>query len=247
MSAPVLSAESAAAIRAASAGGRGLNEVAAKALLAELGVPVSRPRLVTGTEDAVRAARETGYPVALKVVSAQILHKSDAGCVVLDVADDERVRSAVTEIHANASRAFPGATVDGIAVEAMARPGLEVFVGLQRDPTFGPAVLFGLGGTLVELLDDVALRVLPVTRSDAAEMLEEIKGARLLRGFRGHPARDAEAVIDVLLATAKLAEIPEIESADLNPVIVREAGHGATVVDAAIVLGDGTEAARADD
>jgi succinyl-CoA synthetase beta subunit len=245
VSAPVLSLESAAAIRAASDGARSLNEVEAKALLAELGMPVSRPQLVTDAEAAVRAARKIGYPVVLKIVSAQILHKSDAGCVILDVADDEQVRSAVTAITASASSAVPDATIDGIAVEAMARAGLEVFIGLQRDPTFGPTVLFGLGGTLVELLDDVSLRVLPVTRADAEAMLDDVRGARLLRGFRGHPARDAAAVIDVLLAMQKLAEIPQIESVDLNPVIVHEAGDGAIVVDAAIVLGDGTETACA--
>jgi acyl-CoA synthetase (NDP forming) len=170
----------------------------------------------------------------LKVVSESITHKSDHGGVVLDVRDQQQVRLAFESISANAVAAYPDAVIEGIAVEAMARNGLEVIIGLQRDPTFGPTVVFGLGGTLVELLADVSMRVVPFHRTDAARMIGEIRAAPLLHGFREHPPRDVAAVADIIVRLGELAELAEIESVDLNPVIVYE--KGALVVDASITL-----------
>lgn len=227
-----------ATVRAAVADGRtALTEVEAKRLLGELGVPVSRPEVATTPHEAVAAAARVGYPVALKVVAASITHKSEYGCVVLDVRDEQGVRAAFDRILANAGAAVPDAVVEGVAVEAMAPAGLEVIVGLQRDPTFGPTVVFGLGGTLVELLADVAMRVVPFTDADAAAMVDEIRGAALLRGYRDRPPADVAAVTRIIRQVGALGAADGIASVDLNPVIVYE--RGAIVVDALITLRGG--------
>ncbi|HEX5404958.1 MAG TPA: acetate--CoA ligase family protein [Pseudonocardiaceae bacterium] len=213
-----------------------LTEVAAKALLHDIGIPVSRPEVARDADEALAAAERIGYPVVLKVVSESITHKSDHGCVILNVRDEHQARQAFDSISANATAAYPDAVIEGIAVEAMARSGLEVIVGLQRDPTFGPTVVFGLGGTLVELLADVSMRVAPFRRTDAARMIGEIRAAPLLRGFREHPPRDTAAVEEIIVRLGELAEDDDIESVDLNPVIVFEQGAGAVVVDALITL-----------
>lgn len=212
-----------------------LTEVAAKQWLHDIGIPVSRPEVAGSADDAVAAAERIGYPVVLKVVSESITHKSDHGGVVLDVRDQQQVRLAFESISANAVAAYPDAVIEGIAVEAMARSGLEVIIGLQRDPTFGPTVVFGLGGTLVELLADVSMRVVPFHRTDAARMIGEIRAAPLLRGFREHPPRDVAAIEDIIVRLGELAA--EVESVDLNPVIVYE--KGVLVVDASITLRGG--------
>lgn len=221
-------------LAALAAGRTALTEVEAKRVLGDLGVPVSRPEIATTPAEAVAAAGRTGYPVVLKVVAEAITHKSEHGCVALGIRDEQGVRIAFDAVTANARAAFPDVVPDGVAVEAMALPGLEVIVGLQRDPTFGPTVVFGLGGTLVELLADVSMRVVPFTAGDATAMIDEIRGARLLRGYRDQPPRDVAAVARIVRQVGTLGAVDGIAAVDLNPVIVYE--RGVLVVDALITL-----------
>ncbi len=183
---------------------------------------------------AVHLAYQLGFPVCLKVDSPDILHKSDVGGVRLNLRSAAEVRNAFTEMLNNLRSEFPDARINGVVVATMASPGLEIILGFNRDPQFGPTLIFGLGGITVELFRDVAMRLLPVDRDQIAAMLGEIKAAPILDGFRGHPPVDKEAIIDGLLRLAALAEThPEIQEIDLNPVFVYS--EGMVVADARII------------
>jgi acetyltransferase len=213
-------------------GGEALSPVESMELLARNGFPVVSFRHAGTVEGAVAAAREIGFPVAVKLNSPDVTHKSDVGGVILNVADDAGVRQAVQAIGAITKRI--GARSGGALVSAMAPPGLEVAVGVTRDLQFGPAVMFGLGGVLVEVLGDVAFRIVPLTEKDAAEMIGEIRGARVLQGVRGGKPADAAALRRLLVQVSDLAmKHPEIGEMDLNPVIVYE--KGLRIVDARVV------------
>jgi len=206
-----------------------------KRLLALHGAPVTGDRLARDADEAVRAAREIGAPVALKVCSPDILHKSDAGGVRLGLSGDAAVRAAFDAVTASARAYRPKADLRGCVVSPMAGSGTEVIVGTKIDPQFGPVILFGIGGVLVEVLKDVVFRVLPISRRAAKEMVTEIRSAPLLRGFRGAPAVDTSALVDLLGVVSEVVEAyPEIQEMDLNPVIAR--ADGVTVVDARILL-----------
>jgi acyl-CoA synthetase (NDP forming) len=214
-----------------------LNEVEAKQLLAAAGIPVIDTRLARTKEEAVSIAGELGYPVALKIVSPQITHKSDAGGVKLGLGAGDAVASAFDEIIAAAKRAEPNATVEGVSVQRMAEPGLEVIAGMTTDAQFGPVLMFGLGGVLVEVLKDVAFRVVPITPRDAAQMVREIQGFPLLEGYRGHEPADLNALQDLLLKLSEFVEAhPDLEELYLNPVLAYP--KGAIAVDARITLKD---------
>jgi acyl-CoA synthetase (NDP forming) len=175
-----------------------------------------------------------GFPVALKIDSPDILHKSDWGGVRLNIQSAVQLREAYDKILEDAVRKFPAARVSGVVVSAMAAPGLELLIGMNRDPQFGPVIMFGLGGVTVELFPDVSMRLLPLTRADAREMLAQIRGAALLKGFRGRPPIDDNSVVDGILRMAAIAdEHPEIIEIDLNPVIAYP--EGMLVVDARII------------
>jgi len=175
-----------------------------------------------------------GFPVALKINSPDILHKSDWGGVRLNLLTPGQLREAYTKMMENAGRAFPAARVSGVVVCAMAAPGVELLIGMSRDPQFGPVIMFGLGGVAVELFRDVSMSLLPLTREDARKMLAKIKGAPLLKGFRGRAPIDENSVVDGLLRMAAIAqEHPEIVEIDLNPVIAYP--EGMLVVDARII------------
>ncbi len=183
---------------------------------------------------AVHLAHQLGFPVSLKIDSPDILHKSDFGGVKLNLQSSKDVRKAYDEMMQQVGERSPQAQIHGAVVSAMAASGLEVILGMNRDPQFGPVILFGLGGITVELFRDVSMRLLPLDRSEAAAMLHEIKGAPLLKGFRGHPAVDEEALIDGLLKLAQIAEQHEdIMEIDLNPVFAYP--EGMVVVDARIL------------
>ena len=172
-------------IEAARAQGRTLlNEVEAKQLLEQAGVPVSPARLARTKDEAAKMADEIGYPAVLKIVSPQITHKSDVGGVELNLASRDEVAVAFERIVASVKQHAPNATVDGVAVQRMEQPGIEVIVGMTKDPQFGPVMMFGLGGVLVEVLKDVAFRVVPIEERDARQMIEEIKGYPVLEGYR---------------------------------------------------------------
>ncbi|HEY8490261.1 MAG TPA: acetate--CoA ligase family protein [Dehalococcoidia bacterium] len=223
-------------IRQARSEGRTLlTEAESKAILAEAGIPTTRTVPAATAEEAVRAAEELGFPVVLKVASRDITHKSDVGGVRLDLRTPDQVREAFHAIMAAVRRASPDAAVQGVTVQEMARPGTEVIIGMTRDPQFGPVLMFGLGGILVELLQDVSFRVVPLTPRDADEMIREIKGFPLLEGYRGSEPADLAALRRVLLNLSAFVEAhPEVKELDLNPMIAYR--DGALAVDARMVV-----------
>jgi acyl-CoA synthetase (NDP forming) len=221
--------------RARTQGRKILTEVESKQLLEEAGIPTARARLATSRDAAVQAARDIGFPAVLKVVSPQITHKTDVGGVKLDLKSPEDVAAAFDEIMAAAGRAAPDATIEGVSVQHMARPGIEVIVGVSTDPQFGPVIMFGLGGVLVEVLKDVSFRIIPIASRDARQMIREIKGFPLLEGYRGQDPADLAALESLLLRVSGFVEQqPEVSELDLNPVFAYK--DGALAVDARIVL-----------
>jgi acyl-CoA synthetase (NDP forming) len=207
----------------------------AKTICANYGIPVPRFKVAKNRKEAVKSADELGYPVVLKIISPDIIHKNDAGGVVLNINAPKEVRKAYREILANVKEHAPDAGVLGILVEEMVPPSTEVVVGGIRDPQFGPTLMFGLGGIFVEILRDVAFRICPITRQDGLEMISEVKGYQILKGYRGQPAVDINKIVEILLGTSKLImDYPEIKEIDLNPVIVYE--KEAKVVDSKIIL-----------
>ena len=218
--------------------GQHLLEPEALALVKAAGLPVIEHRTARSAEEAISAAGQLGYPVALKVVSREIVHKSDADGVQLDLRDAAAVGAAYRRVMEGAARHHAGARMDGVLVCRMAKPGVEVILGLTRDPQFGPALMFGLGGIFVELYRDVAFRLVPLSEHDATEMIREIKGFPLLLATRGRPARDLATVVRCLLTLSRLAQSrPEIDALDLNPVILYD--EGCVVVDAKVFLAGG--------
>ncbi len=215
-----------------------LNEFKAKKILEAYGIPVTNERVAATVDEAVRAAEAIGYPVALKILSPQIAHKTEAGGVALDLPGEEAVRAAFAKVMAGARAYNPDAAIEGVLVQEMLQPGLEAIVGIKNDPVFGPAIVFGLGGIFVEVLKDAATRVAPLTEADARSMIEEIKGRALLGGVRGKPARDIDALVQILLKVSRLADElgDEIEELDINPLIIHEEGKGAAAADALLIL-----------
>jgi acyl-CoA synthetase (NDP forming) len=216
-----------------------LSEFECKRIVERCGVPITREGLATSAEEAVRLARELGYPVVLKIQSGQILHKSDAGGVALDLGTDDEVRRAYDEILASSRRAAPEAEIQGVLVQEMVKGGVEVIIGSTTDPVFGPVIMFGLGGIFVEALGDVSFRVAPLSRNDAEDMIEEIKGHRVLRGMRGREPADLDAIADTLLKVSRLVtdHRDTIEELDINPLVVFP--RGAKAVDALITTSAG--------
>jgi acyl-CoA synthetase (NDP forming) len=209
---------------------RNLLEPEAEELFGEYGLPVPSFILAKSEPEAVAAARKLGFPVVLKIVSPDVLHKSDAGGVKVRLVDEAAVSAAYREI----LKAVQG-RVEGVLVAPSAPDGLECIVGMTCDPQFGPALMFGLGGIFVELLKDVSFRVLPIERSDAEEMVREIRGYPLFGGLRGSTPRDAEAVVDFLVKTARLVEKnPEIREIDVNPLRVYD--RGVLALDVRVIL-----------
>lgn len=215
-----------------------LTEIEAKKLFAAYGLPVTEINLSKSEDEAVELAERTGYPVVMKVVSPDILHKSDAGGVKVNIKDEAGVRSAYREITASCKAYDPDADIRGIAVQEMAPFGTEVIVGSINDPTFGPTVMFGLGGIFVEVLKDVTFRVAPITKKQATQMINEIKSVAILAGARGEAPRDQEALADLLSKYAGMIYDlrDEVAETDANPVLVYEEGNGLKMVDARIIL-----------
>jgi acyl-CoA synthetase (NDP forming) len=212
-----------------------LTEVAAKELLNAEGIPVVPTRLARSAGEAVRLAKSLGLPVALKVVSPDIVHKSDVGGVRLHLTSLAQVSKAYGEIVAGARARIPDALIEGVSVQSMATPGIEVVAGLTRDRTFGPVVMFGLRGIFVEILNDVAFRVVPLQPKDARAMIREVRGFPVLQGARGAAPVDLAALEGILLKLSSLAERrPEIHEIDVNPVFVYPTG--ALAVDARVLL-----------
>jgi acetyltransferase len=222
-------------IRAAQ--GQALTESAGKQLLALYGIPITRERLVTSAAEAAQAAEEIGFPVAMKIVSPQITHKTEAGGVVLHVAQADAARTAFERIMHNARHYNAHAALHGVLVQEMVQGGRETLVGMILDAQFGPGIVFGLGGIYVEVLHDTVLRVPPLNAEAAREMLDALKGSALLKGARGQKPADLNAIVDILCKFSQLCLDLRgvVQEIDLNPVVVLDAGQGAKAVDCLVV------------
>jgi len=212
-----------------------LTEIEAKELLKQAGVSVIDTSLAASREEAISISRRFGFPVVLKIASPDIVHKSDAGGVKLGLKTSKQVGKAYDDILGAISQKYPQAMIQGVSVQKMARPGVEVIIGMSQDAQFGPVVMFGLGGILVEILKDVSFRIVPLTRRDAGEMIREIKGYPLLEGYRGQEPVDVSNLEELLLKVSDFVEQnPEVKELDLNPMFAYS--DGAVAVDARVVL-----------
>jgi len=225
------------AVEPASIGQGPVSEFEAKRLLADALIPVPSEHLVASRGAAVEAAQQCGSAVAMKIVSPDILHKTEIGGVILNVSGDAAVGEAFDTLMRRAHAAMPSARIDGVLVTPMAPRGVETIIGIKGDPTFGPLVMFGLGGVFVEVFKDVAFRLAPINLEQAHEMITEVKGRALLEGARGAGRSDIDAVASALVNASKFAaaNADRIESVDINPFLVLPAGQGALALDAAIV------------
>jgi acyl-CoA synthetase (NDP forming) len=216
-----------------------LNEIDAMAVLERIGVPVNRARLARTADEAAAAAEALGFPVVLKVVSADVLHKTDVGGVRLGLADATAVRAAFDEIMRVVPAHVPKARIDGCLVAPMVTGGVvETILGVASDPVFGPVVMFGLGGVLVEALGDVSLRVAPFDEAEAHRMIREIRTFKVLEGMRGAPSSDIDAIASALAALSRFAAAhrDQIVTIEANPFLVRPKGEGAVALDAVVVF-----------
>jgi acyl-CoA synthetase (NDP forming) len=212
-----------------------LTEIEAKELLRQAGINVVETRLAVSKEQAVAISQQFGFPVVLKIVSVDVVHKTDAGGVKLGLKTTVQVGKAWDEIMKSVKKAFPEAKIEGVSVQPMAKPGVEVIIGMSKDAQFGPVLMFGLGGIFVEIIKDVSFRIVPLLKRDAGEMVREIKGFPLLKGYRGSEPVDIENLENLLLKVSKFVEkTPEIKELDLNPIFAYR--DGAVAVDARVIL-----------
>jgi acetate---CoA ligase (ADP-forming) subunit beta len=212
-----------------------LTEFEAKELLRKADIPVVDTRLARTKREAIALSINIGFPVVLKIGSPDIVHKSDAGGVKVGLNNMTQVSKAYREIITSIKQKFPDAHIEGVTVQKMASPGVELIVGMNKDPQFGPVLMFGLGGILVELINDVSFRVVPLTTLDAMGMIQEIKGYKLLKGYRNIEPVNIPAIADLILKVSDFVERnPQINELDLNPVFADK--KGVLVVDARIVL-----------
>ena len=212
-----------------------LTEIESKELLREAGISIIDTRLATSREEAISISKQLGFPVVLKIASSDITHKSDVGGVKLGLKTSKQVGKAYDEILEAISQKHPQAVIQGVSVQKMARPGVEVIIGMSKDAQFGPVLMFGLGGILVEILKDVSFRIIPLTRRDAGEMIREIKGYPLLEGYRGQEPVDVSNLEELILKVSDFVEQnPELKELDLNPVFAYS--DSAVAVDARIIL-----------
>jgi len=212
-----------------------LTEVESKQLLEKAGISVIKTKLATSMKEAVALSKEMGFPVVLKIASPDVVHKSDAGGVKVGLKNVTQVSQAYREIMASVKQKHPKAAIDGVSVQPMAKPGVEVIIGMFKDPQFGPVLMFGLGGIFVEILKDVSFRIVPLARRDAREMIRDIKGYPVLEGYRGQEPANVPFLEEMLLKVSDFAERnPEIKELDLNPIFAYR--DGAVAVDARVVL-----------
>ncbi len=218
-------------------GRKALFEHEAKDLARDLGIIVPKSVVVDPRkeQEILAAGEKLGFPIALKAVSAEVLHKTDAGAVILDIKDTTALASAVKRMKATVSARVPGAVIRSLLIEKMMPPGLELLIGGLRDEQFGPSVSFGLGGIWVEALKDAVFGILPMTREEMLDMIAETRASLLLKGMRNSPPLDQEAVLGVITAVAKLmTDYPDIKEIDLNP--VRVYAKSAAALDVRVIL-----------
>jgi acyl-CoA synthetase (NDP forming) len=215
--------------------GTALSETESKAVLAAYGVRVPDEAIASDPDAAAAAAKRIGFPVALKISSKDILHKTEVGGIRLGVSSEEAARVATREILASSRKHKPEARIDGVSVQQMLTGGGEIVIGVKRDPQFGPLIAVGMGGVLVELLQDAAVRLAPVSDRSARAMVESLKGYKLLKGYRGAEGVDLNSLVDVICRVSELADDLKdlIEEIDVNPVIV--SATGAVAADALVV------------
>ena len=214
-----------------------LTEIESKNALAEAGIETTQTILVTSAEDAVMQAETIGYPVVLKIVASEITHKSDVGGVILNIENSAAVQDAYKNIRNTVEENHPGISIQGVSVQKMIATGTEVIIGMTTDEQFGPVIMFGIGGILVEVLNDVSFRLAPLEKKDAVEMVDEIKARPILNGIRGQTACDLDALYKMLLSVSTfVTKYSEIKEIDLNPVIATNSG--AIAVDGRIILND---------
>ncbi|WP_026581787.1 acetate--CoA ligase family protein [Bacillus sp. J33] len=214
-----------------------LTEIESKQILQHIGIPVPDFRLATSADEAVELAQFIGFPLAMKIVSPKIIHKSDAKGVMLNIKNESELRSSYEEIIRNAKNYNPNAEITGVSIQEMIKGDKEVIVGMYRDAVFGPVLLYGAGGIFVEVLRDITLKVLPLADRDIENMFSEIQASKILTGYRGSPPADLSSLKEIIQKIAKLSfELPEISEFELNPVIVYEQGNGAVALDARIIL-----------
>ena len=212
-----------------------LTEFESKKILKQAGISVVETKLAKTQKEAVSLSQKMGFPIALKIASPEVIHKSDSGGVKLSLNNVSEVKKAYDEILKKVKKQYPDAVIHGVSVQKMVRPGTEVIVGVSKDPQFGPVIMFGLGGIFVEVLKDVTFRVIPVEQRDAREMIKEVKGYPLLQGYRGKESANISALVEIILKISKLIEEnPQIKELELNPIFVyRDKAVG---VDARIIL-----------
>ncbi|TET65702.1 acetyl-CoA synthetase [Candidatus Bathyarchaeota archaeon] len=222
-------------IKAKKEGRKFLLEPEAKTVCKDYEIPITDFKVAKNRAEGVKFAEKIGYPVVLKIVSPNIIHKSDVGGVIVNVKDAKDFQNAYRQIMDNVKKHKPKAKIVGILVQEMAPQSTEVIVGATKDPQFGPALMFGLGGIFVEILKDVAFRIAPITEDEAREMITSVRAYPLLKGYRNTPPADIDAIVRVLLNTSRLVmEHQEIKELDLNPIMVYE--KAAKTVDARIIL-----------
>ena len=216
-----------------------LTEVEAKKLLREAGIPVIETRLAKTKREAVSISREIGFPVVLKVISKDIIHKSDVGGVKVGLTGASQVSNAYSEMLASIKQKMPEARIEGVSVQRMATSGVELIIGMNKDPQFGPVIMFGLGGILVEVLKDISFRLVPLSRRDAAEMVREIKGYALLQGYRGQDPVDILHLEETIVKVSDFIDNnPQIKELDINPLFA--SGKNIVAADARVVLEAGS-------
>ncbi len=221
--------------KALAEGRRSLLEPEAKTICLEYGIPTPGYKVAASPASAAALAGELGYPVVLKIVSPEIVHKTEVGGVMVGLSSSAAVESAYLRILENVRAHRPNARISGILVQKMAPESTEVIVGSLNDPQFGHTILFGLGGVFVEILKDASFRIAPLKERDAREMIHEIKGYSVLRGYRGFPPADQDAIVRILLSASRLVtENGQISQMDLNPIMVYE--RGALVADVRMLL-----------
>lgn len=226
-------------LAAQKAGRLKLNEMEARQVVAAYGLPLPQSQLAFNGDQASQFAAEIGYPVVMKIISPDILHKSDMGGVVVGVQDEKEARQAYQDILLRARRYMPDADIWGVAVQQMVDKGKEIILGVTRDPTFGHMIMFGLGGIYVEVLKDVQFAIAPITPTQAQDMITSLRSYPLFAGVRGEPPSDMEAMVECLLRVSQMVtDLPQIVELDINPLFVYETGEGVMAVDARIVISD---------
>ena len=214
---------------------RSLLETEAKELLKEYGIPVPDFKLIKSEDEITGLAKEINFPIVMKIASPDIIHKTDAGGVKLNIKDEKEAESTYQEIIFQAKKYNKKTRISGVIAYTMVPQGTEIIIGMMKDPHFGPVAMFGLGGIFVEVLKDVSFRIIPLEERDAQEMITEIKGYKILKGVRGEGPKDIKAIKTLLMKISKLTtENPKINEIDLNPIFVFE--KGLQVVDARMIL-----------